>query len=142
MFKIKIFICEFSEPIKKVIVLFQLYGYNGNNKIKTEDIDMEIMLTGENFETEVLKSELPVLVDFFADWCGPCKMLSPTIKQIAEEYAGKVKVGKVNVDDERELAEEYDIMYIPTLIVFKNGAAVAVSNGLKRKDEIIKMLGV
>ena len=142
MFKIKIFICEFSEPIKKVIVLFQLYGYNGNNKIKTEDIDMEIMLTGENFESEVLKSELPVLVDFFADWCGPCKMLSPTIKQIAEEYAGKVKVGKVNVDDERELAEEYDIMYIPTLIVFKNGAAVAVSNGLKRKDEIIKMLGV
>ena len=103
---------------------------------------MEIMLTGENFESEVLKSELPVLVDFFADWCGPCKMLSPTIKQIAEEYAGKVKVGKVNVDDERELAEEYEIMYIPTLIVFKNGAAVAVSNGLKRKDEIIKMLGV
>ena len=103
---------------------------------------METVLTGENFESEVLKSELPVLVDFFANWCGPCKMLAPTIKEIAEEYEGKVKVGKVNVDDERELAEEYDIMYIPTLIVFKNGAAVATSNGLKRKDEILNMLGV
>ena len=102
----------------------------------------EITLTQENFKTEVLQSELPVLVDFWASWCGPCRMIAPTVEEIAKEYDGKVKVGKVNVDEQRELAEEYDIMYIPTLIVFKSGKAVSTSNGLKRKDEILNMLGV
>ena len=102
----------------------------------------EITLTSENFKEEVLDCTLPVLVDFWASWCGPCCMIAPIVEEIAKEYEGKVKVGKVNVDDERELSEEYDIMYIPTLIVFKDGKVVNTSNGLKRKDEILGMLGV
>lgn len=102
----------------------------------------EITLTQDNFKEEVLDSSVPVLVDFWASWCGPCRMIAPVVEEIAKEYDGKVKVGKVNVDDERELSEEYDIMYIPTLIVFKDGKVVNTSNGLKRKDEIINMLGV
>ena len=102
----------------------------------------EITLTNENFKKEVLESDLPVLVDFWASWCGPCRMVAPIVEEIANEYDGKIKVGKVNVDDEGELAGEYGIMYIPTLIVFKNGEAAATSNGFKRKDEILQMLGL
>lgn len=102
----------------------------------------EITLTKENFKEEVLDSKIPVLVDFWASWCGPCRMIAPVVEEIAKEYDGKIKVGKVNVDDEGDLASEYDIMYIPTLIVFKNGKVTNVSNGLKRKDEILKMLEI
>ncbi|MBQ7699313.1 MAG: thioredoxin [Clostridia bacterium] len=102
----------------------------------------EITLTKENFKEEVLQSSVPVLVDFWASWCGPCRMIAPTVEEIAKEYDGKIKVGKVNVDDEGDLAAEYDIMYIPTLIVFKDGKVTNVSNGLKRKDEILKMLEI
>lgn len=100
---------------------------------------MEITLTKENFETEVLKSELPVLVDFWASWCGPCKMLAPTVAQIAEEYSGKVKVGKVNVDEEDELSREYGIVSIPTVILFKNGQPVKTSVGLVPKETLTAM---
>ncbi len=74
-----------------------------------------------NFEAEVLKSDLPVFVDFYADWCGPCKMMSPVIDKLAEEYEGKIKVGKVNVDENGDLAVRYGIMSIPNMIFFKNG---------------------
>ena len=74
-----------------------------------------------NFEAEVLKSDLPVFVDFYADWCGPCKMMSPVIDKLAEEYEGKIKVGKVNVDENGDLAVKYGIMSIPNMIFFKNG---------------------
>ena len=100
---------------------------------------MEIILTKENFETEVLKSELPVLVDFWASWCGPCKMLAPTVAQIAEEYSGKVKVGKVNVDEQDELSREYGIVSIPTVILFKNGQPVKTSVGLVPKETLTAM---
>ena len=100
---------------------------------------MEITLTKENFETEVLKSELPVLVDFWASWCGPCKMLAPTVAQIAEEYSGKVKVGKVNVDEQDELSREYGIVSIPTVILFKNGQPVKTSVGLVPKENLVAM---
>ena len=76
---------------------------------------MEYKFTSANFETEVLKSELPVLVDFFADWCGPCKMMAPIVESLAESYEGKVKVGKLNIDDEMEIAQRYRVMSIPTL---------------------------
>ena len=123
-----------------IIVLFLFYGYNRRKK---EDTDMaEITLTSENFRTEVLESTVPVLVDFWASWCGPCRMIAPTVEEIAKEYEGKIKVGKVNVDEQGDLASEYDIMYIPTLIVFKNGKVTNTSNGLKRKDEILKMLEI
>ena len=97
----------------------------------------EIILTSENFENEVLKSDKNVLVDFWASWCGPCKMLAPTIEQIAEEYSN-FKVGKVNVDDEPDLAQAYGISSIPTLILFKDGKAADMMVGLRSKDEIVK----
>ena len=96
----------------------------------------EINLNNQNFEEEVLKSELPVLVDFYATWCGPCKMIAPVISKIAEEYKGKVKVGKVNVDEENELAMKYQIQNIPTLILFKDGKPVNSLIGLNSKSEI------
>ena len=80
-----------------------------------------IVITGANFETEVLQSTIPVLVDFWASWCGPCRMIGPFIDQLAAEYAGRVKVGKVNVDEETDLASRHSIVSIPTLIVYKDG---------------------
>ncbi len=96
----------------------------------------EIVLTKDSFKKEVLESEIPVLVDFWATWCGPCRMLAPIIEEIAKEYEGKIKVGKVNVDEENELAASYQIASIPTLILFKNGKAVKTSLGYKPKAEI------
>ena len=100
----------------------------------------EINLINQNFEEEVLKSDLPVLVDFFATWCGPCKMIAPVISEIAERYEGKVKVWKVNVDDENELAMRYEISSIPTLVLFKDGKVVNTKIGLCSKSEIEEMI--
>ena len=100
----------------------------------------EIILTNKNFEAEVLKSEIPVLVDFFATWCGPCKMLAPVIEELAEKYEGKVKIGKVNVDEENELAMQYGILSIPTLVLFKQGKVVNTKIGLCSKSEIESMI--
>ncbi|MGN1147864.1 MAG: thioredoxin [Lachnospiraceae bacterium] len=82
---------------------------------------MEYKFTKQNFDAEVLKSDIPVLVDFYADWCGPCKMMAPVVEKLAEELAGKVKVGKLNVDDEPELAGQYRVVSIPTFLIFKDG---------------------
>ncbi len=100
----------------------------------------ELILTNENFESEVLNSELPVLVDFWAEWCGPCRMLGPVVAQIAEEYEGRLKVGKINVDEQRELAMKYSIASIPTLLIFKNGEIAANSIGFKTKAALAKLL--
>lgn len=100
----------------------------------------EIILTNQNFEEEV--KEGLVLVDFFATWCGPCKMIAPVISQIAEEYTGRVKVGKVNVDDENELAIKYRIESIPTLILFKDGEPIKTLIGLSSKSEIENMINL
>ena len=99
----------------------------------------EIVLTKDNFETEVLKSTVPVLVDFWATWCGPCQMLAPTIEEIANEYEGKVKVGKINVDEQPELAMKFKIMSIPTLLMFKNGEVSDKMIGFVPKEQITKM---
>lgn len=93
----------------------------------------------ENFETEVLNAQGTVLVDFFADWCGPCKMLSPVIDEIAEEHT-ELKVCKVNVDDEPELASRYGVMSIPTLVVIRNGKEVNKSVGVISKEEILALV--
>ncbi len=102
----------------------------------------EIILTSSNFEAEVLNSELPVLVDFWATWCGPCKMIAPVVAEIAEEYEDKVKVGKVNVDEENALAMQYRVASIPTLLLFKGGQVVNTSVGYLPKQAIIEKLGL
>ena len=100
----------------------------------------EIILTKENFETEVLNSDIPVLVDFWAGWCGPCKMLAPTIAELAEEYEGKVKVGKFNIDEDASVAMQYGVASIPTVLLFKNGEVVDKSIGFVPKADIETML--
>ena len=99
----------------------------------------EVTITSDNFEEEVLKSDIPVLVDFWATWCGPCRMVSPIVSEIAEEYAGKVKVGKVNVDEEMELASRFGITGIPTLLVFKDGRIANQQIGYAPKEELVKL---
>ena len=101
----------------------------------------ELTLIMENFETEVLQSDIPVLVDFWATWCGPCMMLAPIVAEIAEEYEGKIKVGKVNVDEQHMLAAGYGITSIPTLILFKDGKPVKTAVGYRTKEQIEQMLG-
>ena len=101
---------------------------------------MEVTITKNNFEAEVLRSEIPVLVDFWATWCGPCRMLAPVIGEIAEEYAGTVKVGKVNVDEEPELAMQFRVDSIPTAMLFKEGRLVNTTVGFRPKEQITAML--
>ena len=100
----------------------------------------ELKITRENFEREVMNSDKPVLIDFWAPWCGPCRMLSPTISEIAEEYKGKVKVGKVNVDEENELANLFRVSSNPLLVVMKDGKVQSSVVGVRPKDQIVKML--
>jgi len=96
----------------------------------------EVRLDNTNFEQEVLKSEIPVLVDFWAPWCGPCQMIAPTVEEIAKEYEGKLKVCKLNVDEGRSIAVKYGIKGIPTLLIFKKGEVVDRVLGLADKKEI------
>ena len=100
----------------------------------------EIKITNENFENEVLKSDIPVMVDFYATWCGPCKMIAPIVEEISEEYEGKVKVGKVDVDEAAELAIAFGVSSIPTIIVFKNGEVHKKAVGYRSKKELEDML--
>ena len=100
----------------------------------------EVILTESNFDAEVINSTRPVLVDFWASWCGPCKMLAPIIEEIADEYEGTVKVGKVNVDEQPALAASFRIESIPTVLLFKNGEIVNKSVGFVPKEKIEEML--
>lgn len=103
---------------------------------------MVVKITNDNFEEEVLKSDKPVLLDFWADWCGPCKMMSPVVEELADELEGQVKVGKVNVDEEAALALKYQIMSIPTLVVMKKGVFEGKRIGVQDKDEVLKLLAL
>lgn len=99
-----------------------------------------ITITSKNFEEEVLKSNIPVLLDFWASWCGPCKMVSPIVDAVAEEVGERAKVGKINVDEEQELAQAFSIMSIPTFVVINNGKLVNQAVGVRSKEEILDML--
>jgi thioredoxin 1 len=97
-------------------------------------------LTSENFDTEVLQSDKPYLVDFWASWCGPCRAVAPIVEQLAEDMAGSINVGKLNVDDEQAIAQRYRVMSIPTIILFKDGQTAAVSVGAVPKDELLRRI--
>ena len=103
---------------------------------------MTVEITKENFESVVLKNELPVLVDFWATWCGPCKMIGPIIEELSDELEGKVVFGKLNVDLQPELAMEFHVMSIPTLILFKKGEIANKKIGFMPKEKLIEMLGL
>ena len=100
----------------------------------------ELKITRENFENEVMKSNIPVLIDFWAPWCGPCRMMGPIIEQLAEEYEGKAKVGKVNVDEEGELSQAFGVMSIPTIVLVKDRKVVKQTVGARPKAEVEVML--
>lgn len=99
-----------------------------------------LKITTENFEQEVMNSDKPVLLDFWASWCGPCKMVGPIVEEVAEETANSIKVGKINVDEQPELAQTFKVMSIPTLVVMKNGKIAQSSVGFKSKQAILDML--
>lgn len=99
----------------------------------------EYIFTEQNFEEEVLKSDIPVLVDFYATWCGPCKMLAPVIEEIAQENEGKIKVGKIDVDKEQNLAIKFGVNVIPTVMAFKDGKLLDKSVGFVSKGDLLKL---
>ncbi len=101
---------------------------------------MEFKFTTENFQAEVLEADKPVLVDFYADWCGPCKMMAPVVAEMAGRYEGKVKVGKCNIDENMDIAQKYRVMNIPTFMIFKGGQAVDTLVGAVPKAELERKL--
>ena len=102
---------------------------------------MEYTFTSENFEEEILKSDVPVLVDMFATWCGPCKMMAPVVAQLAEEYKGSVKVGKLDIDQNVDIVAQYKIMSVPTFLVIKDGEVVKKLIGAVSKEELVEAIG-
>jgi len=103
---------------------------------------MSVKATNDNFASLVLESKIPVLVDFWAEWCGPCRMIGPIVEELASDVGDKALICKVNVDENSELAEKYQVVSIPTVIIFKNGQPAGKSIGVKSKAELLALLGV
>ncbi len=108
--------------------------------MEKQTVTSTITVNDENFDDEVLRSEIPVLVDFWAEWCGPCKVVGPTVEALASDYQGKVKVAKLNVDDNPEAAGRFGVRSIPTLIVFKDGEAQQAAVGVKPKGQLAELI--
>ena len=108
--------------------------------METETLKNTITVTDDNFESEVIKSDIPVLVDFWAEWCGPCKIIGPTIDSLADDYQGKVKVAKLNVDDNPQAASRFGVRSIPTLIFFRDGEAKQSVIGVKPKGQLAEIV--
>jgi thioredoxin 1 len=108
--------------------------------MEKQTVTSTITVNDENFDAEVLRSDIPVLVDFWAEWCGPCKVVGPTVEALASDYQGKVKVAKLNVDDNPEAAGRFGVRSIPTLIVFKDGEAQQAAVGVKPKGQLAELI--
>ena len=108
--------------------------------VKRVVIIMEYRFTRENFDNEVMNSDVPVLIDFYADWCGPCRMMGPVVEELAREYDGKLKVGKVNIDQEPMLAQKFGVMSIPYFAFVKNGSVVSDELGAVPKDRLVRKI--
>lgn len=115
-------------------------GKKQKNKDHKGEMHMEKMFTAADFDTEVLGSDKPVLVDFFATWCGPCKMMAPAVEKLAEEYEGRAVIGKLDVEESMDIAGRYGVMNVPTLILFKDGRAVERKVGLQSASDLRKLL--
>lgn len=103
---------------------------------------MAVTITKENFQSEVLQSDKPVIIDFWASWCNPCKMMAPIVDELSNELSGKVKVCKLNVDDEPDVASKFSVMSIPTLVLVKDGKTAASAVGARPKDDVKRILGI
>ena len=108
--------------------------------MKKEHFTNTVTVTDENFDDQVVQSEIPVLVDFWAEWCGPCKIIGPTLEALAADYEGKVKIAKLNVDDSPDTAGRFGVRSIPTLIVFKDGEARQAAIGVRPKGQLIELI--
>ncbi|HVK58740.1 MAG TPA: thioredoxin [Candidatus Kapabacteria bacterium] len=116
--------------------------YAVTRKERNRKMKATIQVTEQNFDSEVIQSTQPVIVDFYADWCGPCKMIAPALEEIATELTGKVKIAKVNVDEESALAQRYNIQSLPTLLYFQNGQVVSQTIGATSKKNILSKLNI
>ena len=133
-------ILNYCENTKRVLQIVYFIGII--QKMIEEDNKMALKFTKENFEEMVINSDKPVIVDFWAPWCGPCKMMTPEIDKLSTELEGTVVVGKVNIDEQEELAKKYGVMSIPTVALFKNGKIESTSLGFVPKNKLLNALGI